>query len=138
MSASKQAVPTQGTLDQPMMEFINDIASFTPDEILDRFYGVCNNTVGMARFNPKQAEAFVLGAEQLADLVIMSMPPWKVTNEFLIQLENMLNVVRMQVWRATTLDTRNERSHISESGSFTETRGPGVVAPPRKKMLGVF
>lgn len=120
-----------------MLEFINNIADFVPEQILDQFYGVCNKLVGLAKFTPRQADAFILGAEQLVDQCIMSMPPWLVTADFLLKTQNMIQVVKTQVWRAITLDARNERSHIATSGSMQETRAPMAIAH-RKKIAGLF
>jgi hypothetical protein len=120
-----------------MLEFINNIADFVPAETLERFYGVCNKLVGLAKYTPRQADAFILSAEQLVDECIMSMPPWTVTNEFLLSCRNMVQVVKTQVWRATTLDARNERAHVATAGTMNEQRTPLAIVQ-RKKILGIF
>ncbi len=133
----KAAVPTQGTLDEPMLEFINNIADFVPDDVLAEYYGVCNKLVGLGKLTPRQADAFILAAEQAVDYHIMSKPPWEIDNEYLNSCSQMLQVVKVQAWRATTMDARNERSHIATSGSMQETRTP-LAQVPRKKIFGLF
>lgn len=136
ITPQKAAVPTQGTLDEPMLEFINNVADFADAEMLQEFWGVCNKLTGLARYTPKQADAFILAAEQLVDLLLISVPPWEDRDTLLFQAQNMLQLVKTQVWRATTNDMRNERAHIATSGSTQETRT--VSSAPRQKRFGVI
>lgn len=131
-------VPTQATIDASMLEYINEIAGFVPEEVRDEFWGFANRMQGMARVTPRQAEAVILRAQNLVDLSMMAMPQWKITPGLILKGENFIAFVKMQVWRAVSLDPTNERGQISRTPAAAGAPMPSQEVPMQRKPAKPF
>jgi hypothetical protein len=132
-------VPIHASIGHDTIEFINDIEDIIPIEIREQFYGVAHRILGLAKLTPRQAEALILQTKNLVDMAIMSIPSWKANDPvFLMKLYNLEQIIKMQCWRATTLDiVHNERAFISQSTTINEQRTP-TQAVRKRKFLGLF
>lgn len=126
-----------GTLDQGMLEHLTEIAGFVPVKIRREFWAYANSQLAVAKFLPRRAEAMRLAVQNLIDMALWSIPRWEQDEKLFIAFAQLEQFVKVQVWRAETVDPRNERAFIGGQAVVTENRTPGQ-APHRKKFLGLI
>ena len=138
-AVQKVGVPINASIGHDTIEFINDVEDIIPIEIRDQFYGVGHRILGLAKLTPKQAEALILQTKNLVDMAVMSLPAWRASDPvFLMKLANLEQFIKMQVWRATTLDiVHNERAFLATQTTINEQRTPQHPVQ-RRKFLGLF
>ena len=121
------------------IQFINSVETVIPREMRDQFYGLANHILGLAKLTPRQAEAIILRMKNLTDMAVMIKPGWQADDPAqLIAFQNLEDFIKIQVWRATTLDIgHNERSYLATQMSINEQRQP-VQPMRRRKFLGLF